>query len=72
MRFRIDDKVGDGPWRPRTVTAKGAYRSVAEMLNFLAWFRAQDPNCDYRATRLRTKGQLRKAQQDVEKHRRRV
>lgn len=66
MKFRVDVKIMDGPWRPRMV---GTYVSVREMLNFLAWFRAHSADTDYRATRLRTKAQIKEAKNEIRRWR---
>lgn len=62
MYFQIDSKIDNCPWIIQCITE---YRSVAEALNFLAWFRAQDSRVDYRAKRLRNKAELRKAEYEI-------
>lgn len=52
MRFRIDCKISDGPWKPQCVTAEGAYETIEQVLSFMTWFRYESRYNDYRATRL--------------------
>lgn len=62
MRFQIDSKLDNEPWR---IVCVGQYSSVEEAMNFLTWFRAQDSRVDYRAKRLWSKAELRRAQREI-------
>lgn len=64
MRFRIDCKINDGPWKPQCVTTDSAYESVEQVLSFMAWFRYQSRYNDYRATRLWNESQVAVAEEE--------
>jgi hypothetical protein len=63
MRFRIDCKISNGPWKPQCVTVDEAYTTIEQLLSFLAWFRYQSGH-DYRATRLWTATAVRDAEEE--------